>query len=67
MNNISYTIEEGKINNSLNIQQDYVLDLKEYKIDESNKSNEYLARQIDYDMNYTNKYLGQILEYYGIK
>lgn len=67
MNNISYTIEEGKIDNSLNKQEDYVLDFEEYKIDESNESNEYIARQIDYDMNYTSKYLGQILEYYGIK
>ena len=69
MNNISYTIEEGKIDNSLN-KEDYALDFEEYKIDESNESNEtneYLARQIDYDMNYTSKYLGQILEYYGIK
>ena len=70
MNNISYTIEEGKIDNSLNKQEDYVLDFEEYKIhesNESNESNEYIARQIDYDMNYTSKYLGQILEYYGIK
>ena len=41
--------------------------LENYDTEISIKCNELIARQIDYEMNYNVKYLGQILEYYGFK
>ncbi len=74
MNNITYTIEEPLANNSDNRLKDtsYNIFDSETNIDSYGDEigatcSELIARQIDYDMNYNVKYLGQILEYYGIK
>jgi len=81
MNNITYTIVESSSgdnssNNSwsdisLNVSTDsnVLADVKRtLQNDEKNIAcNEFMARQIDYELNYNNKYLVQILEFYGLK
>ena len=75
MNNITYTIEEPLPNSdTANSVKDISLNsfgrepyLDNYNDEIDATCSELIARQIDYDMNYTVKYLGQILEYYGFK
>jgi len=74
MNNIIYTIKEtNKSDCSLDnsVDDEYnssdISSQGNYDAETSVICNELIARQIDYEMNYTSKYLGQILEYYGIK
>tara|TARA_Y100000389_G_C17468358_1_gene527859 strand:- start:6798 stop:7181 length:384 start_codon:yes stop_codon:yes gene_type:complete len=74
MNNISYIIEEpllkkNDLSNSLNnIPPIQVSCDNSCYLDEKNTMyNELLAYELDYDLNYTIKYLTQILEFYGFK
>lgn len=74
MNNIIYTIKETNnsdcsLDNSVNdeLYSSNTSSQGNYDAETSVICNELIARQIDYEMNYTSKYLGQILEYYGIK
>lgn len=78
MNNITYTIREtsDEITSkscsdiSLNYENENILTgLKRTftNYTENITYSEYMAREIDYDLNYTSKYLIQILEFYGLK
>ena len=69
MNNITYIITDSitSDNSSSNSWNDVpltpIIDNVEITITE----NEFLARQMDYELNYNIKYLTQILEFYGFK
>jgi hypothetical protein len=82
MNNITYTINDPLHDNSYNPLNGQILSAAQtekdvssrhlgYSINEDNmvweEYNELAARQIDYELNYTNKYLIKILEFYGFK
>lgn len=77
MNNITYDIIETENNNSDNDSPNY----KEIPLNKKSKLDDTIlektftdlnndvqcAREIDYDLNYSVKYLTAILEFYGIK
>lgn len=81
MNNITYTIiesssEDNSSNNSwndisLNMSTDSNVFSDVKRILQNNEENiaynEFMAQRIDYELNYNNKYLTQILEFYGFK
>lgn len=78
MNNITYTITETSNEASSNFCSDISLNSEDENMLTGQKRSftnytenitysEYMAREIDYDLNYTSKYLTQILEFYGFK
>ena len=77
MNNITYSITENDDTNSNyssndnNKWEEISLANKKSKIDDAKIEDidisERCAREIDYDLNYTVKYLTNILEFYGFK
>ena len=79
MNNITYSITENSSNSiqpgssgDENNWEEISLTNKKSKIEKNSTINivddgERCAREVDYDLNYTVKYLTNILEFYGIK
>ena len=80
MNNITYSIIESKNDNSstdsptnnglypwedISLNKDNETCISD--LNSTNICNELCAREMEYELNYTVKYLNAILEYYGIK
>ena len=71
MNNITYSIVEcSQSSNQDNTLSENIELTNNSNTDSKNNvniSNEWRAREIDYDLNYTLKYLSSILDFYDIK
>jgi len=69
MNNITYIIKEQPIDSIKENKENKIFNNDELIISKFDHdiSNELLAYKLDYDLNYTFKYLVHILEFYGLK